>query len=71
MVIFNQSAFIGHLLYVTCYAGHCEEGPGLMGETNMHITGIQAIWWSNWKVMVNLGMCGSGKAWEEKVRLRP
>lgn len=37
----------------------------------MHITGIQAIWWSNWKAMVNLGMCGNGKAWEAKVRLGP
>lgn len=69
MVIIKQAVFIGHLLYVTCYAGQCRKGPGLTWETSIYITGTQAIWWSNMKATVSPGMCGNLKAWEKEVRL--
>lgn len=41
-------------------------GSGLTWEASRYITtGTQAVWWSNAKAVVNPGMDGKEKAWEE------
>lgn len=67
---FNQATFIGHLLCVVCCAWRLHRlGSGLMWEASRYITtGTQAVWWSDANAVVNPGMGGKEKAWEEVKR---